>query len=667
MKKLFLLSAAFFFLAFLGCSEDAYDNIRKYVTAEVIYSEKFDTISAAIGFERVEIYLTQAGRSDSLKYTPVKAQKTIVEYDGQTVEYDGMRTWLSVVNLDKAKLYRFKVYTIDHAGNQSVPLEISKIPFTKEDRDAIRVSDPKTILSPWGVSLSWPSLISTSMWNFTECEYSFRDKDGQTVNGTMDAEMEAANNLRFDATNLSPGSIVEVGFNINVVPLIDDEQILDTVTFSQKIELQVPTTDEYGQYLTSREIASWSNDGVQMTINWKPVSDYTMTATTLTYKDYSDPSNPVERVLTIDNATLETPLPGLIYQRFEVYSAYEPLGGGGTIVESKITSILPEFADKSAMAANGIDRNTDPLSITKLNFPVHVGNLLDVLYFPNLKEIDLTGGGAPIPTYLSTGNNVSSELGGCPWNFGFRRIDYANSSYREFKGAEALRRVLQRGQITKLKYAAGTMGLDEILLPYASITETLTSPDEILLTNKVFADGAIVSTNWNCSYTYMPGDQPAGIPGGSATHVWKIIPKTISSSFCFVYPPEYKFNIWEYRYLKMKVFSPDASYFPDDYYKNWQRIWFRIRNHLWGHTPTPYWDNNGDEKNADREKYRLQATDLGRWKEVTFDTRDVVNGTDAHPYYNVLVINLGGEPGGTFAPAREMVYYFADVRWSKNP
>ncbi|MDR2473607.1 MAG: hypothetical protein LBD53_08645 [Tannerella sp.] len=665
MKKIFLF--LLLFISIWGCNDDAYDNVREYVKSEVIYSEKFDTVSASIGFERVEIYLTRAGRSDSLKYSPVKAKKTIVEYDDNRVEYDGMLSWVNVTNLDKAKLYRFKVYTIDHAGNQSVPLEIAKIPFTNEDRAAIRVSDPKSILSPWGVSLSWPSLISTSMWNFADCNYSFKDKTGQTVNGNMDAAMEAANNLRFDATNLNPGSTVEVNFSIKVVPIVDDVQILDTVTFSQKLDMQIPTTDEYGQYLKAREIESWTNDGTQMIVKWKAVSDYTLVGTTLKYNDYSDPDNPVERVIEIENTATETPLPGLIYQRFEVFSSYEPIGGEGAIVESKSTSIVPEFADKNAMAANNIGRDIDPMTITKLVYPIHAENLQDVLYFPNLTEIDLTGAGGNIPTYLSTGNNVSSEVGGCPWNFGFKRIDFENNGRcRNLKGVNALKRVLDRGKITKIKYAANSMGIDEDLLPFASITEKLVAPDEVMVTNKVFADGNIVSGDWRCAFTYQPGDTPADCPGG-ATHVWKIIPKGKSSSWCIVFPPQYKFNMWEYRYLKMKIYSPDASFYPDDYYKNWKRIWFRSRNTLWGHTQKVSWDGDDAEHNAGRDDHRIPDASLGKWWELTFDTQEIIKPTDAHPWYNILVINIGGEPGGTFSPSREMVYYFADVRWSKNP
>jgi len=664
MKKiLFVLTVCCVATFYYSCDDDAYDNIKKYVSSEIIYPEKFDTISAAVGFERVEIYLTRAGRSDSIKYDPYKATKTIVEYDNIKKEYDGMVSWLNVDGLDLAKLYRFKVYTIDKYGNQSVPQEISCIPFTKEDRDAIVIADPKTILSPWGISFSWPSGLSSSGWNFVGCDYSFKDKDGKDIVGFM----EEGGTLRFDATNLEPGSQLNLKFDINVLPILDEALILDTINFSQTIEIDVPTVEEYGQFLTSREIKSWSNDGEKMTINWADVSDYTMVNSTLTYWDRSDRDAPVLKEIKIENTETSTNLPGLILEYIDIYSTYEPVGGEGALVDAKTKQIKPEFADANAMAANGINKNTDPFSVTKLTYPIHSDNFLDILYFPNVTEVDFTGGGATIPTYTSTGNNVSNVVGGVPWNFGFQRRDYEQSSntFRNLKGHNAVRKALEYGKINKIKYAAGTMGLESVLSSYGSITETLTSPAEILLTDNLFGQGLLVSTDWQCENVYMPGDIPAG--AGAYTHAWKIVPKKKSASFCFLYPPEYKFNLTEYRYMKFRVHSPDKSVFDPGgtVAHNFKRLWFRSRNGLWGHTPVATWDSNNDEHNADREKGRIADNLLGTWIDYTYDLYDIIKPTDAHPWYNIIVINIGGEPGTD--PPAEYPYYFLDIRWSKTP
>ncbi|MDR2388820.1 MAG: hypothetical protein LBD89_03420 [Tannerellaceae bacterium] len=661
MKKLLFLFTIVISLTYHSCKEDAYDNIREYVTSENIYPEKFDTISAAIGFERVELYLTKAGRSDSLmKKNPVKAKKTIVEYDDSTIIFEGMQPWVNIVNLTQPKLYRFRVYTIDEYGNKSVYQEIAKIPYTKSDRDAIRIAEPNTVLSPWGVKLWWPNGISTSMWELLECDYEYKDKDNNVINNTMDITT-----LNFDADNLSPGSETNLSFSIKIQPLVDGVPILDTVQFNQTIDVITPTPEEYGQFLKSREIEKWENDGEQMIIQWKVISDPTMTSSAITYTDYSNRSAPVEKTIEVSNDTERTPLPGLILQRVAISSSYEPVGGGGAIVDAQPTMATPPFSAPEAMQANGISANTDPMTVTSLRFPITTPSLMDVLYFPNLEEIDLSGETFGVPLQDVKG---TSTIGGCPWNPSLRRIDLNEGTPRNLSGIQALSKVLSNGGIKKVRYNRGSMGtgIDAALSLYVSngIVEIIPLPAEAFVLNNFCALGTIVTGSWRTENTYQPTDTPEG--HGGATHVWKVIPRGASASFCFVYQKDYKFNIWDYRYLKMKVFTPDASYFYTDYYANFKRIWFRIRNSLWGNTPLVSWDTNNDEHNGGKEDFRATDAQLGKWRDITFDTWSIADRS-SHPYANVLVINIGGEPGGTYAPTRDIVYYFADIRFSQTP
>jgi hypothetical protein len=661
MKKLlFILTIAVSFLTYYACKDDAYDNIREFVTSETIYPEKFDTISAAIGFERVEIYLTKAGRSDSIKKNPSKAKKTIVEYDDKTVTFEGMLPWINVTDLTLPKLYRFRVYTVDEYGNKSVFQEIAKIPFTQSDRDAIRVADPNAVLSPWGVKLWWPNGISTSMWKFLSCNYEYTDKDNNVVKNDMDTV-----SLSFDADNLAPGSDVNLKFSINVQPIVDGVPILDTIQFDQTLDVAIPTPEEYGQFLKSREIEKWENDGTQMIIRWKPVSDPTLASTDITYMDFSDWQNPVEKTVNVPNTAEQTPLPGLSLQRIAISSSYIPVGGGGAIVAAQPTMVTPPFSAPEVMQANGISASTDPLTVTKLRYPVNTPSLMDLLYFPNLTEIDLTGDGFTIPLQDI---KALSRIGGCPWNPSLRRIDLDGSGDpRNLTGQQALGKVMNAGGITKVRYYRGSLGssVDATLAIFESSgrVEFLSNPDEVFMLHNFNAAGEIVTGSWRTDVTYQPSDVPAGY---DATHVWKVIPRGASASYCFVYQKDFKFNIWDYRYLKMKIYTPDASYFYTDYYANFRRIWFRMRNSLWGNTPLVSWDSNNDEHNADKNAFRATDAELGKWKDLTFDTWSVADRT-SHPYANVLVINIGGEPGGTFEPARDIVYYFADIRFSRNP
>jgi hypothetical protein len=676
MKKILFLFAIAALLTQFSCQDDPFAEVKELAPSEIIYPEKFDTISAAVGFERAEIYLTKAGRSDSLQKHPRKAKKTIVEYNNgrvdTTIVFDGMKTWVNVTGLTLPKLYRFRVYTIDSLDNKSVYQEVAVIPFTSADRDAIRIADPNSTLSPWGVKLWWPNGISTDMWKFLSCDYEYLDKDANPYQGIMDT---LAPLLAFDAVNLAPGADVNISFTIKVIPIVKDVPILDTVSFAQNIEVVIPTETEYGQFLTSREIEKWETDGEQVVLRWKNVSDPTLRYTTVTYTDYSIPSSPVQRIVTVANTDQTTLMPGLSLERFSVSSSYEPVGGEGAIVDAQAALIPPEFYSPESMAANGITRNTDPLTVTSLTFPIHTKSLIDMLYFPNLTEVDLRGTGIPIPPQSI---RSISTIGGCPWDFSMRRRDLETSEPRELTGRQALSKLLLSGQLTKVYYNQGSMGsgIDAIMSIYAPTgkAEITYSPPEVFLSNNFYVQGTVVSDAWKMDVTYQPSDPPEG--DGGAVNIWKVILRDRSASFCVVYQKDYKFNFWDYPFLKMKVYTPDPSYFSPYASSRYHKIWFRLRNSLWGHTPLPSWDGNNDEQNAGKEDFPAASADFGNWRNITVDIRNKFPNLNQHPFQNSMVINVGGEPstwpgsGGEAAnpwPKGDPVFYFADIRFSKTP
>src|SRR5690606_35122236 len=75
-------------------------------------------------------------------------------------------------------------------------------------------------------------------------------------------------------------------------------------------------------------------------------------------------------------------------------------------------------SERDILTANGVSEFTaeGTASITKLVYPVHANSLQDVFYFPNLKELDLTGEGLfSLPTLVYDRNGGHSEVGGGDW------------------------------------------------------------------------------------------------------------------------------------------------------------------------------------------------------------------------------------------------------------
>ncbi|MGK6353303.1 hypothetical protein [Parapedobacter sp. DT-150] len=67
-----------------------------------------------------------------------------------------------------------------------------------------------------------------------------------------------------------------------------------------------------------------------------------------------------------------------------------------------------------------------------------------------------------------------------------------------------------------------------------------------------------------------------------------------------------------------------------------------------------YWAPNADD-------FKIADNDLQKWTEVTIDL-----STALGKHNRVIVINVGGEPSLTFEPPSDMVYYFANFRFTKE-
>ena len=311
-------------------------------------------------------------------------------------------------------------------------------------------------------------------------------------------------------------------------------------------------------------------------------------------------------------------------------------------------------SERAILTANGVTVFTaDGVSaIVKLVYPVHVGSLQDIFYFPNLKILDLASSDLfPLPELVYDRNGVRDVIGGGPYIPFIRKAGDISSG-----NMQALKDLLENGLLTKVYYRPNSMGLDALLAPYilSGIVELVNGPDNVMFPNNFQLDGVVQDNNWKIDITYPATDAPAGI---GLENVYKTVLRGRSASFVFALPKEYQFNIKEYRYLKMKVYAPAKTSFAGAY-SPYQRIWTRFMNSMWSFSANSsfgqeYWEFS-------RDQFWINDADLQTWTDITIDMSNALNR-----HNRVIVLNIGGEPSLTWPPPVDIVYYFANIRFAK--
>lgn len=318
------------------------------------------------------------------------------------------------------------------------------------------------------------------------------------------------------------------------------------------------------------------------------------------------------------------------------------------------SSVFP-VSERDILAANGVTVfTTDAVaSVTKLVYPVHANSLQDIFYFPNLKTLDLTNGTLfPLTTMSYDRNSVKDVIGGGDF------IPFVRKAGDILPGnTQALKDLLESGILTKVYYRPHSMGLDALLAPYVltGVVELTVNPESVLIPNNFHLDGVIQTKDWKLDITYPATDAPAG---EGLENVYKTVQATKNGSFVFSLPTQYQFNLKEYRYLKMKVYAPAKSTI-SGIYAPYNLIWPRFMNSLFafgGESPfgAEAWDSG-------KTQFRIADADLQKWTDITIDLNTALN-----KHNRVIVLNIGGEPSLTFAPPTPIVYYFANIRFSKN-
>jgi len=490
-----------------------------------------------------------------------------------------------------------------------------------------------------------------------------------------------------------PSDRIRMGKSTKTVVEYDDQQIVidslvswvdvKNLTQPKLYRIRVHTMDEHGNRSIPQEIAviPYTADNLQnlavapprlltsptaAVLDWpSALSSILLDYQSLTFEYADKDGTAVSGTRGANPRIFAANLPA--GQPFAIKLAYRirPKVGGQPILdevelEEELTIDMPTGstpfgpAEKDVLEANGVSAFTADgvASVAKLTYPLHAGTLQDLFYFPNVGEVDLTGGNIfEMKTLAYDRNGATGTVGGGDFPAFVRRVAPIPEA-----NAQSLVDLLESGQVTKVRYVPNSLGIDHLLQPYDAQgrIEWVSLPAESPIPMKFFVDGRVQDNNWNLDHVIPATDAPAGI---GITDPIKVTPKAKNASFAFILPVEYRFNTDEYRYLKFKVYMPAKAQLSGAY-EPYQRLWMRFMNHMWAFPGESafgqeYWDHGRDD-------FRIPDGELQTWHDVTVDMSQ-----SANRHTRVIVVNIGGEPSVTFAPPQDMVYYFSNFRFAK--
>jgi hypothetical protein len=361
--------------------------------------------------------------------------------------------------------------------------------------------------------------------------------------------------------------------------------------------------------------------------------------------------------------------------------------------------------EATILRANGLNIFTSAAcqSVEKLIYPLHVTSFADLLYFPSLKELDLTGAGITnvLPVLTYDRNAVRTQCGGGAWQPFMARVEQPADI--NIGGIPLLVSLLQSGQITKVRYIPNSLNLeasvgDESFKSYLDngVIELVQPddplfPDEVFIEPQFFVKGQPVDNNWEMT-SYYSGDfhprqgltdcgkfdaQNETVNGDAVNlqleqliqkdgkNIYKCVIVMRSASFCMNLPKEYRYDNQRYKKLKFKMFCGTSETDMAGYNGNFLAPWIRPMNYMWN------FGNNSiyGQQNWDVSCDRIANTDIRRnWKEYTIDMTANDGGPTSNRRNRVIVFNIGHEPSEAFNynASKEVVIYVADIRFTKD-
>ncbi|MDR2472221.1 MAG: DUF4998 domain-containing protein [Tannerella sp.] len=380
-----------------------------------------------------------------------------------------------------------------------------------------------------------------------------------------------------------------------------------------------------------------------------------------------------------------------------------------TIVVSKQFAVTTPNAstpftptEAQVLRINGVTTFTSAAcqSITKLTYPLHMSSFADLLYFPNLTELDLTGAGLQnvLPTLVYDRNGVKTQCGGGEWQPFMARVE--KPADINISGLPLLLSMMQSGQITKVRYIPNSLNFESRpeFEPFVAngVVEFVQNddpifPDVVFIQPQFYVKGQPVDNNWSmdCFYSgdYFPragltdclafnsdnetvnGD-PVNLqfnqllqPDGK--NIFKCVIKMRSASFAMNLPKEYRYDNQRYKKLRFKMFCGTAAADMSGYNGNFLAPWIRPMNYMW---------NFGNNSIYGQESWgvdceRIPTPDIrNNWKEYTIDMQANNGGPTSNRRNRCIVFNIGHEPSEAFSynAEKEVVLYVADIRFTKD-
>jgi hypothetical protein len=339
MKKVFFIVCTVLSLTFLSCSGDIFDNIKEHASDEQVYVGKFDKADVKIGLNRLEVDLLNAGRISAEEVNIGKAVKTIVEYDGKTITYEQVPSWLNITGLTEPKLYRIKIYNIDEHGNKSMPVEVAAIPFTRTDSLNIIFPIPTKLLAPKSVQFTWPNGLDSEFFDFYEMEYSYTDAEGPKtlLKSTLDSTGPKSRSLT--VFNLVPAVTDTVKLKAKIVPKQNGTPILDTMYIELSVGYLLPTEEQYLSVRENRKVEKTYIERNNASITWLNPTDH-LAITEFVYETVGNTFDTIK----VDPQTKTVKIEGAKADaRYKTRCGFLPPGAVDTLYKEWVESRYPFF------------------------------------------------------------------------------------------------------------------------------------------------------------------------------------------------------------------------------------------------------------------------------------------------------------------------------------
>jgi len=347
-----------------------------------------------------------------------------------------------------------------------------------------------------------------------------------------------------------PSKQISMGKSVKTIVEYDDQQIIidslvswvsvPELTQPKLYRIKVYTIDEYDNPSVAQEIAviPFTKSDVENITMQSPrvlsspnaaVIDWTnsLSSAVMEYKsvgyEYKDKNDTKITGIQGSNprifaANLQSGEPLAVTLKYHVI----PKIGGVPILDSveivqPLTINIPTGsstftpAEGEVLATNGVKIFTSDAvaSFTKLTFPIHTNTLQDLFYFPNIQELDLTGGELFDLTSLKYDKNgVVKTIGGGEYQPFIQKVSPISNA-----NAQTMVDLLELGNIKKVKYIRNSLGIDHLLEPFDhdGIIQWVEAPDESLIPMNFFLDGKVQSNAWALDIVNPSTDHPAGV------------------------------------------------------------------------------------------------------------------------------------------------------------